>query len=105
MFDLGAERKRLEKEIAQSQTEVARLEVRLNDEAFLTKAPAAIVDKERDKMAVIKDKLERLKQQDLGRRCEIPADYYTYAGEIPWCDTYPCNGLSELNFVVGTSDN
>jgi len=49
--------------------------------------------------------VERLKQQDLGGRWlpEIPEDYYTYAGEIPWGDTYPLNELSELNFVVGTS--
>ena len=46
-----------------SQAEIARLEARLNDEAFLTKAPATIVDKERDRLAVIKDKQERLKQQ------------------------------------------
>ncbi|MFC1954154.1 Valyl-tRNA synthetase, partial [Chloroflexota bacterium] len=38
-------------------------EVRLNDRAFLTKAPAAIVDKEQDRLAVMRDKLERLKQQ------------------------------------------
>ena len=63
MVDLEAERKRLQKEIEQSQAEVTRLEVRLNDRAFLTKAPVAVVDKERDKLDVVKDKLERLKQQ------------------------------------------
>ena len=30
---------------------------------------------------------------------DIPEDYYTYAGEIPWCDTYAPNGISELSFV------
>ncbi|MFC1985196.1 valine--tRNA ligase [Chloroflexota bacterium] len=63
MFDMEAERKRLENEIAQDRDEAAHLEARLNDRAFLTKAPAAIVDKERDRLVVIKDKLERLKQQ------------------------------------------
>lgn len=63
MVDLEAERKRLEKEIERNQAEVVRLEARLNDRAFLNKAPAAVVDKERDKLAVVKDKLERLKQQ------------------------------------------
>jgi valyl-tRNA synthetase len=61
MIDLEAERKRLQKEIEQSQAEVAQLEARLKDEAFLTKAPAAVVDKERQKLAAVKDKLERLK--------------------------------------------
>ena len=63
MVDLEAERKRLQDEIAKSQAEVARLEARLKDKAFLTKAPAAIVDKERNNLAIRKDKLERLKQQ------------------------------------------
>jgi len=63
MVDLAAERKRLEKEIEASQAEVARLESRLKDRAFLTKAPPAIVDKERDKLVERKGKLERLKEQ------------------------------------------
>jgi valyl-tRNA synthetase len=62
MVDLEAERKRLEKEIEESQNEVARLAARLKDKAFLSKAPAAVVDKERQKLATTKDKLERLKQ-------------------------------------------
>jgi len=66
MVDLEAERKRLEKEIEEIQAEVARLETRLKDKAFLTKAPTAVVDRERDKLALRRDKLERLKQQ-LGR--------------------------------------
>jgi valyl-tRNA synthetase len=63
MVDLEAERERLEKEVEETQIEVARLEARLKDKAFLTKAPAAVVDKERDKLTVRRDKLERLKQQ------------------------------------------
>jgi len=63
MVDLEAERKRLQKEIEQNQTEVARLQARLSDQAFLAKAPAAVIDKERDKLAIKQDKLERLKQQ------------------------------------------
>ncbi len=61
MVDLEAERKRLQREIEQSQTGVAQLEARLKDQAFLTRAPAAVVDKERQKLAAIKDKLERLR--------------------------------------------
>ncbi len=63
MVNLEAERKRLQKEIEQTQAEVARLEAMLKDKAFLTKAPSAIVDKERDKLEVVKDKLARLKKQ------------------------------------------
>ncbi len=63
MINLEAERKRLQKEIEQSQTEIARLEARLKDKAFLTKAPATIVEKEQNKLATKKDKLKRLTQQ------------------------------------------
>jgi len=63
MFDLKAERKRLQKEIEQSQAEIVRLKTRLEDKNFLSKAPAAIIDKERQKLYTISDKLERLKQQ------------------------------------------
>ncbi len=63
MIDLEAEKKRLQKEIERSQAEIARLEARLKDRAFLTKAPPAIVDKEQNKLATRKAKLQRLKQQ------------------------------------------
>jgi valyl-tRNA synthetase len=62
MVDLKAERKRLEGEIAQSQAQVASLEARLKDKAFLLKAPPAVVAKERGKLAERRNKLERLKQ-------------------------------------------
>lgn len=46
--------------------------------------------------------LQRLEKQNLGGRWlpEIPEDYYTYAGEIPWCETYPTNGKTELSFEL-----
>lgn len=31
-----------------------------------------------------------------------PNNYYTYAGEIPWCDTYPANGWEEKSFKTGS---
>lgn len=65
MVSLEAERKRLQKEIEQNQAEITRLEARLKDRAFLTKAPAAIIDKERQKLYSLTDKLERLRQQIL----------------------------------------
>lgn len=63
MVDLKVERERLHKEIEQIQVDVARLEARLKDKAFLNKAPTAVVDKERDRLVERKNKLERLKQQ------------------------------------------
>jgi len=65
MVNPEVERKRIQREIEAAQAEVARLEVRLNDRAFLTKAPPAIVDKGRQKLYTLIDKLERLKRESL----------------------------------------
>ena len=63
MVDLAAEQQRLEKEINGVQGEIARLEGMLKDTAFVSKAPAAVVEKERGKLQVSQDKLLRLKQE------------------------------------------
>jgi valyl-tRNA synthetase len=63
MVDVATERERLNKEIEQTETELARLETRLNDQAFLSKAPQAVVDKERGRLAERKDRIERLRQE------------------------------------------
>ncbi len=63
MFDLEAEKERVEKELQQTQNEANRLGTRLKDNAFLTKAPKAVIEKERQKLYTLNDKLEKLKQQ------------------------------------------
>ncbi len=63
MFDLEAEKQKLEKEMNQTQAEVSRLETRLKDDAFLTRAPEMVIEKERQKLYTLKDKLEKLKLQ------------------------------------------
>jgi valyl-tRNA synthetase len=63
VIDLKAERKRLGDEIARVEADLARLEERLGDRDFLAKAPAAVIDKERDKLASRKDRLEKLREQ------------------------------------------
>lgn len=63
MIDLAAEKQRLEREIGVNQREIARLEDRLKDTAFTSKAPAAVVDKERSKLQIYQDKLLRLEQE------------------------------------------
>ncbi len=60
MIDLAAEKQRLEGEINTVQNEIDRLEQRLKDAAFVSKAPAAVVEKERSKLQSYKDKLIRL---------------------------------------------
>ena len=63
MVDMEAEKARLQKELEEIKTNVERLEVRLNDPAFTGKAPPAVVQKERDRLAAGKDKMDRLQQQ------------------------------------------
>jgi len=63
MVDVVAERQRLEKEMEMVRGEIARLEGRLKDEAFLARAPAVVVDKEKQKLQVYQDKLGRLEQE------------------------------------------
>jgi valyl-tRNA synthetase len=63
MFNVEAEGERRQKEIEQNQAAITRLKARLNDPAFLTKAPATVIDKERQKLSTISDKIERLRHQ------------------------------------------
>ena len=46
--------------------------------------------------------LKELEKIDGHTLPSCPADYRTYAGEIPWCDTYPKNGWEEMSFKIGT---
>jgi valyl-tRNA synthetase len=63
MVDLEAERKRLEADIAQGEPDIAKLEARLKDKGFLSKAPAAVINREKSKLATRKARLEKLKEQ------------------------------------------
>jgi valyl-tRNA synthetase len=63
MVDLAAERRRLEADIARGETDIARLTARLKDEDFLSKAPAAVVAREKSKLASRKARLKRLREQ------------------------------------------
>jgi valyl-tRNA synthetase len=63
MVDLDTERGRLQEEKEHLESEVTRLEARLKEKNFLTKAPAAVVEKERERLAARKTKLARLTEQ------------------------------------------
>jgi valyl-tRNA synthetase len=61
--NLKEERARLMKEIELSQTRIMQLETRLRDNAFLTKAPAEVIEKEKQKLRLHQVKLEKLEQE------------------------------------------
>ena len=60
VVDLAAERKRLAGEVANTEKFVSGVEARLNDQAFLSRAPEDVVEKEREKLASSRDKLGKL---------------------------------------------
>jgi len=62
LFDLVAETARLEKEMSEAEREQARLEVHLNDETFLARAPEAVVAKEKERLTAVLAKQVRLKE-------------------------------------------
>ncbi len=63
MVDIAAERQRLEKEIQATGEAITRLEARLKDPGFTSRAPATVVNKEKARLSEYVDRLARLKQE------------------------------------------
>lgn len=62
MVDLANEKARLEKELKEAESHIQRLENLLGGD-FANKAPAALIAKEREKLAAYKDTAEKIKAQ------------------------------------------
>ena len=58
--DVEAERRRLEKDLAAAQKELAQTGGKLGNEAFLAKAPADVVDKIREREKLAREEVERI---------------------------------------------
>lgn len=58
------------------------------------------------KNAIATDLFHHLSRQNLGGRWlpNKPSVTYAFAGEIPWCETYPPNGTRNLSFVVNEKE-
>ncbi len=63
LVDLEAEKKRLGKEIEENQAQITRLETRLQDAEFLSKAPAHVIAREQRKLEERREKLDMLQRQ------------------------------------------
>jgi len=61
--DAEAERARQEKEIERLQGEIRKCEAKLANESFVARAPAAVVEQERQRLAEFKQALRRLEGQ------------------------------------------
>jgi valyl-tRNA synthetase len=62
-FDVGAERARLAKRLAETDAEASTRSAKLANEGFLAKAPEAIVAKERERLAALDDESAALRDQ------------------------------------------
>ena len=63
LIDKDAELARLERETNKLEKDLARIQGKLNNKAFVDKAPAEVVEKEREKMQMQQQALEKLKEQ------------------------------------------
>ncbi len=63
LIDVEKETARLEKELANLEGEIARLEKKLGNASFVAKAPAQIVEKEREKQSGYKEKCAAVKER------------------------------------------
>jgi len=63
MMDRRAEEQRLVREREEIKGRIAQLKARLRDNAFLSKAPSQVIEREKQKLALLEDKLKRLHQE------------------------------------------
>ena len=68
LVDLGQERARLDKQIAEATQHGARLQGKLSNQGFTSKAPAAVVARERERLRELEQRLDGLRERraDLG---------------------------------------
>jgi valyl-tRNA synthetase len=62
-IDVAAERERLSKEVDRLTNEVSKCNAKLGNESFVSKAPAAVVEQERKRLAEYETTIEKLQAQ------------------------------------------
>ncbi len=67
LLDVGKELERLDKELASAQQEMARLQTKLSNKNFVTKARPEVVEREREKLLAQEERVGKL----LARRAEL----------------------------------
>ena len=63
LVDFAAERQRLQKEQAQAQKQLSVIEAKLQNPGFVSKAPAQVVQNQRDQAQALQEKLQMLEQE------------------------------------------
>jgi len=62
-IDVAAEKERLGKEIARLEGEISKANGKLNNESFVARAPAAVVEQEKARVAEFSASVEKLQSQ------------------------------------------
>ncbi|MBQ1674954.1 MAG: valine--tRNA ligase, partial [Oscillospiraceae bacterium] len=68
LVDLEKERQRIEKELAKAKDNLARIEGKLRNESFVSKAPEAVVNAEREKAEKAKALIAKLEESAAGMK-------------------------------------
>jgi valyl-tRNA synthetase len=63
LTDVEAERARLAKELESARKQEQGAEAKLSNESFLSRAPGEVVERERERMRAIRDRLRRLEER------------------------------------------
>jgi valyl-tRNA synthetase len=61
-IDVAAERERLSKEMAKLEAEINKAQAKLSNESFVARAPAAVVEQEKERVAGFSATLSKMKE-------------------------------------------